>query len=142
MATRRPTSRTRFGVSWTDDYAWLRDPAYPEVVDPEIRSYLEAENAWFERFMAPLRPQIASLHEELKARITADDSSVPVREGGFEYHWQFFVGAQYRTWFRRRLDGGALRHAASALIGQHDFSAFRSAECQALSPIKTAPNGK
>ena len=106
MATRRPTSRTRFGVSWTDDYAWLRDPAYPEVVDPEIRSYLEAENAWFERFMAPLRPQIASLHEELKARIKADDSSVPVREGGFEYHWQFFVGAQYRTWFRRRLDGG------------------------------------
>ena len=81
MATRRPTSRTRFGVSWTDDYAWLRDPAYPEVVDPEIRSYLEAENAWFERFMAPLRPQIASLHEELKARIKADDSSVPVREG-------------------------------------------------------------
>src|SRR3954468_492409 len=106
IAPRRPAPRTRFSVTWTDDYAWLRDPAYPEVVDPDIRSYLEAENAWFERFMSPLRPQIESLHAELKARIMADDRSVPVREGKFEYHWQFFAGAQYRTWFRRRLDGG------------------------------------
>jgi tRNA pseudouridine38-40 synthase len=40
-------------------------------------------------------------------------------------------------WTFRRLDAGALREAAAALIGQHDFSAFRSAECQAPSPIKT-----
>ena len=45
IAPRRPAPRTRFGVTWTDDYAWLRDPAYPEVIDPEIRAYLEAENA-------------------------------------------------------------------------------------------------
>ena len=37
----------------------------------------------------------------------------------------------------RGLDAGALRAAADALVGQHDFSAFRSAECQALSPVKT-----
>ena len=106
IAPRRPTTHTRFGVSWSDDYAWLRDPAYPEVVDPEIRAYLEAENAWFERYMAPLQPQIEQLHEELKGRIKADESSVPVQEGEYEYHWRFAVGAQYRTWYRRRLDGG------------------------------------
>ena len=106
IAPRRPTTHTRFGVSWSDDYAWLRDPAYPDVVDPEIRAYLEAENAWFERYMAPLQPQIEQLHEELKGRIKADESSVPVQEGEFEYHWRFAVGAQYRTWYRRRLDGG------------------------------------
>ena len=103
-APARPIRHERFGLSWADDYAWLRDPAYPEVTDPEIRAYLEAENAWFERFMAPLRPQVEHLHAELKARIKADDRSVPVREGGFEYHWQFFTGAQYRTWYRRALD--------------------------------------
>jgi oligopeptidase B len=98
-----PTRRERFGRSWTDDYAWLRDPAYPEVADPEILAYLEAENRWYERFMAPLRPEVARLHAEIKARIKEDDSSVPVREGRFEYHWQFFPGAQYRSWFRREL---------------------------------------
>jgi tRNA pseudouridine38-40 synthase len=40
-------------------------------------------------------------------------------------------------WTFRPLDAGALREAAAALVGQHDFSAFRSAECQALSPVKT-----
>lgn len=98
------TRHERFGLSWGDDYGWLRDPAYPEVTDPAIRGYLKAENAWFEQFMAPLRPGIEGLHAELKARIKPDDRSVPVREGGFEYHWQFFAGAQYRTWYRRALD--------------------------------------
>jgi tRNA pseudouridine38-40 synthase len=40
-------------------------------------------------------------------------------------------------WTFRKLDGEAMRSAAYALVGAHDFSAFRSAECQALSPIKT-----
>ncbi len=40
-------------------------------------------------------------------------------------------------WTFRRLDAAALREAAVALTGEHDFSAFRSAECQALSPVKT-----
>jgi tRNA pseudouridine38-40 synthase len=40
-------------------------------------------------------------------------------------------------WTFRSLDGEAMRQAARALVGRHDFSAFRSAECQALSPVKT-----
>jgi tRNA pseudouridine38-40 synthase len=40
-------------------------------------------------------------------------------------------------WSFRTLDGDAMRQAAAALLGEHDFTAFRSAECQALSPIKT-----
>lgn len=40
-------------------------------------------------------------------------------------------------WSFRRLDGDAMRSAAQRLIGEHDFSAFRSAECQAASPVKT-----
>jgi tRNA pseudouridine38-40 synthase len=39
-------------------------------------------------------------------------------------------------WSFRRLDGVAMRAAAQRLIGEHDFSAFRSAECQAASPVK------
>ena len=40
-------------------------------------------------------------------------------------------------WTFRPLDGEAMRRAGQALVGVHDFSAFRSAECQALSPVKT-----
>jgi len=40
-------------------------------------------------------------------------------------------------WVFRPLQGGAMRAAAQRLLGEHDFSAFRSAECQAASPVKT-----
>lgn len=40
-------------------------------------------------------------------------------------------------WFHAPLDIEAMRQAACYLIGEHDFSAFRAAECQAKSPVKT-----
>ena len=40
-------------------------------------------------------------------------------------------------WTFRPLDEAAMSDAASRLLGEHDFSAFRSAECQAASPVKT-----
>ena len=40
-------------------------------------------------------------------------------------------------WVFRPLDGQAMREAASLLVGEHDFSALRAAQCQAPSPVKT-----
>ena len=40
-------------------------------------------------------------------------------------------------WFHAPLDCEAMREAAGHLLGEHDFSAFRAAECQAKSPVKT-----
>ena len=40
-------------------------------------------------------------------------------------------------WSFAPLDGEAMREAARHLLGEHDFSAFRSSQCQALSPVKT-----
>jgi tRNA pseudouridine38-40 synthase len=40
-------------------------------------------------------------------------------------------------WFHHPLDAGSMSAAAAVLVGTHDFSAFRSAECQAKSPVKT-----
>ncbi len=39
-------------------------------------------------------------------------------------------------WFHRALDVGRMREAARLLLGTHDFSAFRAAECQAESPLR------
>ncbi|MDE2341804.1 MAG: tRNA pseudouridine(38-40) synthase TruA [Betaproteobacteria bacterium] len=40
-------------------------------------------------------------------------------------------------WFHQPLDLERMREAARLLLGTHDFSAFRAAECQAKSPVKT-----
>jgi tRNA pseudouridine38-40 synthase len=51
--------------------------------------------------------------------------SPPAIDHGFVWH----VSAS--------LDEEAMHRAAQALVGQHDFTTFRAAECQALSPVKT-----
>ncbi|TVO58045.1 tRNA pseudouridine(38-40) synthase TruA [Denitromonas halophila] len=40
-------------------------------------------------------------------------------------------------WFHRPLDANAMAKAALALVGEHDFTAFRAASCQAHSPVRT-----
>ena len=40
-------------------------------------------------------------------------------------------------WFHLPLDVEKMRAAAALLVGEHDFSAFRSSECQAKSPVRT-----
>jgi tRNA pseudouridine38-40 synthase len=43
-----------------------------------------------------------------------------------------------RVWaVQQPLDAGLMHRAAQALVGQHDFTTFRAAECQAKSPVKT-----
>jgi tRNA pseudouridine38-40 synthase len=52
----------------------------------------------------------------------------PVRPGLEAHH----VG-----WFHLPLDVESMRAAAALFVGEHDFSAFRSSECQAKSPVRT-----
>ena len=45
---------------------------------------------------------------------------------------------RYRAWWvRRPLDLAPMQEAAAALLGEHDFSAFRAAECQAKTAVRT-----
>ena len=45
--------------------------------------------------------------------------------------------AGYAGWYHQPLDVARMKMAAESLLGEHDFSAFRAAECQARSPVKT-----
>ena len=47
------------------------------------------------------------------------------------------LAARHVGWFHGALDVDAMRQAALHLVGEHDFSAFRSSECQAKSPVRT-----
>ena len=40
-------------------------------------------------------------------------------------------------WLPIALDAGAMHEAAQALVGRHDFTTFRAAQCQANSPLRT-----
>ena len=44
---------------------------------------------------------------------------------------------QFLSWERLPLDAGAMHRAAQALVGEHDFGAFRTVQCQARHPIRT-----
>ena len=44
--------------------------------------------------------------------------------------------ARHAGWHHAPLDVEAMRAAARALVGEHDFSAFRAAECQAKTPVR------
>ena len=45
--------------------------------------------------------------------------------------------AAHFGWFPLPLDVARMREAAGLLVGEHDFSAFRSSECQAKTPVRT-----
>ncbi|MGE8135409.1 S9 family peptidase [Novosphingobium subterraneum] len=101
VAARIPHSFSHHGLTVSDDYAWLRDPGYPEVTDKAVLAHLEAENAWFEARMAERKPVIDALFKEMRARIKEADKSVPQKDGDFLYWIEFEEGAEYKKWWRR-----------------------------------------
>ena len=106
IAARKPHQATYHGVTLTDDWHWLRDPAYPEINDAEVLDYLTAENAYFEAAMAPHGELVEGLFQEMKGRIKEDDSSPPLKDGNWLYWTAFKEGTQYRLWYRRAIAGG------------------------------------
>ena len=96
-----------------DDYAWMKDENWREVLhDPkalraDIRQHLEAENAYTKAMLAPTDALQSQLFEEMKGRIKADDSSVPAPDGPWEYYVRFEAGAQHPLHVRRGRGSGA-----------------------------------
>jgi oligopeptidase B len=99
IAPKHPHSVRLHGDTRVDDYFWLRDKE-----SPEVRAYLDAENGYAERFMAPTLGLQKALYEEVTARIQETDQSAPYRKGPFEYYHRTEEGKQYRTYCRREPD--------------------------------------
>ena len=98
-----------------------------------------ATNAWVRGVNAFLPSSIRvrwamPVSEEFHARVTAR---------GRHYQYLLLNGPVAPAimdgkagWYHRPLDVGTMAAAANHLLGEHDFSAFRAAECQAKSPVK------
>ena len=106
VAAKRPAVSTHHGIALTDDYAWLRDPGYPEVTDREVLDHLKAENGWFEAQMGGQKDRVEALFKEMRARIKEDDSTVPQKDGDWLYWSEFEQGGEYRKFYRRPVSGG------------------------------------
>ncbi len=95
IAQRQEHTATYHGFQLRDHYHWLKDQSYPIVDDPNILSYLQAENVHYERVMAPLAQQVETLFKEFKGRQVEDESSVPAQDGPFVYQTRFVPDQQY-----------------------------------------------
>jgi oligopeptidase B len=112
-AVRCPATSRHHGIARTDDYAWLRASNWqavmrdPAQLAPDIRDYLEAENAYTNAIMADTEALQTKLFAEMKGRIKEDDAGVPAPDGPFAYYDRFVVGGQHPLFCRKPNDGGA-----------------------------------
>ncbi|HMF82615.1 MAG TPA: S9 family peptidase [Acidimicrobiia bacterium] len=96
VAPRRPTTLRAHGDERVDDWFWLRNRD-----DPEVRSYLEAENTYTRKVMAPTEALQRQIFDEIKGRVQETDASAPVRKGPYEYFSRTVEGRQYGIQCRR-----------------------------------------
>jgi oligopeptidase B len=101
VAPKIPKRIEQLGRVRVDDYAWMKDDNWqkvmtdPTVLRADIRTHLEAENAYTKAMLAPTDALQTTLFEEMKGRVKEDDSSVPDPDGPWEYYTRFAIGAQH-----------------------------------------------
>jgi oligopeptidase B len=88
---------TLHGEKLVDEYFWLRDRK-----NPEVKTYLETENAYADAFMKPTEALQAKLYEEMLGRIKETDLSVPYRQAGHFYYSRTEKGKQYPIYCRKK----------------------------------------
>ncbi|HXW24663.1 MAG TPA: S9 family peptidase [Xanthobacteraceae bacterium] len=109
----RAHASTWHGVTLADEYAWLKAPNWQDVMrdpaklDPAIRAYLEAENAYAAAALADTVPLQETLFAEMKGRIEEDESTVPSKDGPYAYYVRYREGGQHPIVCRQPRDGGA-----------------------------------
>jgi len=111
--------RAPHGAERNDEYYWLRDD---ERRDPAMLAYLEAENAYADAVLAPLKPLEDRLYDEIVARIRQDDSTVPYRERGWWYYARYEAGKDYPVYARRRDGEGVDAVSIQAANDRGDFA--------------------
>lgn len=98
------------------------------------------DSAWVRGVNASLPNEVAVLWscrvaEEFSARYSATSRTYRYRL--LNRAVRPALHAAHFGWFPLPLDLARMRAAAALVVGQHDFSAFRSSECQAKSPVRT-----
>ncbi|HKD73512.1 MAG TPA: S9 family peptidase [Candidatus Acidoferrum sp.] len=97
LARRTPKVTEINGQKMVDYYYWLRDKQ-----NPDVRAYLEAENAYTNAVMKPTEPLQKKLYDEMLGRIKESDVEVPYKEGEYFYYVRTEAGKQYGIRCRKK----------------------------------------
>jgi oligopeptidase B len=106
LAKKQPHTETRFGVQWSDDYAWMRDENWqavmrdPSVLNADIRAHLETENAYTAEALAPLSELKDQIFAEMKGRLEPTARGVPMPDGPYAYFHFYREGDQHGVYAR------------------------------------------
>ncbi len=114
-APRRPHRLEAHGDERVDDWYWMANRD-----DPEVITYLEAENAYTEAALGGTAKLQEALFEEIKARVVETDATAPSPHGPWWYWTRTAEGAQYRSYCRLAdpgRSGDAAELAAAARRG-------------------------
>ena len=106
VAARKEHLSEYHGVTLSDPYFWLKDQNYPEVGNTQILDYLNAENTYHSQFLEPHTALVDTVFNEMKGRTDEQETSVPVIDNGYEYHWFYREGEEYRTRSRKNIETG------------------------------------
>jgi oligopeptidase B len=114
VAKRVHTENHINGGILVDDYRWLREKS-----NPEVSSYLEAENAYTDGIMKPTEALQKTLFGEMVSHIKETDVNVPYRKGGYFYYSRWEAGKQYPIFERKK---GSLDAPAQPVVDVNDLA--------------------
>ena len=97
VAKKLPKTTEINGHTMVDNYFWLRDKK-----NPEVKAYLEAENAYTDAVMKPTEGLQKKLYDEMLSRIKETDVEVPYKEGDYFYYSRTEAGKQYQIHCRKK----------------------------------------
>ena len=117
------------GHTMNDNYAWLR-----EKTNPEVRAYLEKENAYTDSIMKPTEPLQQKLYDEMLSRIKETDVEVPYREGNYFYYTRTEAGKQYVIRCRRKAAADAAEEVVLDINQLAQGQTFMTVQAFAVSP--------
>ena len=112
IANKQPRLQCHHDITTEDDYYWLRADNWqeamrePDKLPDEIKSYLQAENAYFKTAMAETEPLQHTLINEMRGRIKEDESGVPDKCDEYAYNTRYDEGAEHPVMVRTPRDGG------------------------------------
>ena len=97
VAKKVPKTTEVNGHILVDNYYWLRDKP-----NPEVKAYLEAENAYTDAVMKPTEEFQKHLYDEMLSRVKETDVDVPYKEGDYFYYSRTEAGKQYPIRCRKK----------------------------------------
>ena len=107
--TKKPELKSCHNVEWEDNYSWIHQNNILEVLRdsskllPDVRKYLEEENAFTDHHLKDTKNIQKKLFDEIKGRIKLDDESLPYKDKIYEYWTKTTTKGNYSIKLRKKI---------------------------------------